>query len=178
MKPIHLVFAATCFFSSCEKHETSSTATSTPSQEVSEALKSVLGAPPKGPTQEIHVIRATAKPGDEITIGGRIMGNIKPFVEGRAVFTLADPSILTACNDNPGDNCKTPWDNCCDTKEQKLIGLATVQIVGADGRALKENLEGVGGLKKLGHVTVTGKVAEGSTSYSLVVNASAIQATP
>jgi hypothetical protein len=40
---------------------------------------------------------------------------------------------------------------------------------------LKDGLDGVGGLVKLATVTVTGKVAGGSSADSLVVNATAIQ---
>jgi hypothetical protein len=49
------------------------------------------------------------------------------------------------------------------------------EATGADGRVLKDGLDGVGGLVKLATVTVTGKVAEGSSADSLVVNATAIQ---
>jgi len=82
--------------------------------------------------------------------------------------------LLTPCNEIPGDECETPWDCCCDSKEDKKAGIATIQIAGPDGRVLKEGIEGVGGLAKLATVTVTGKVAEGSSADSLVVNATAI----
>ena len=39
---------------------------------------------------------------------------------------------------------------------------------------LAEGIEGIGGVKKLATVTVTGTVAEGSTPESLVLNATAI----
>jgi hypothetical protein len=103
------------------------------------------------------------------------MGSSKPFVEGRAAFILGDPELLTPCNEIPGDSCETPWDCCCDTKEDKKAGIATIQITGPDGRVLKDNLEGVGGLAKLATVIVTGKVAEGSSAESLVLNATAVQ---
>jgi hypothetical protein len=124
------------------------------------------------------LIRTTAKPGDEITINGKIMGNANPFVEGRSVFILGDKAVLTACNDIEGDECETPWDNCCDSKEDKKRGIATVQVVGADGRVLKEPIEGINGLAKLADVTVTGTVAEGSSADLLIINAKAIRANP
>lgn len=179
MKPIHLVLAASCLLAACkEKDVPSSAASSAQHAAPSEALKQILAASPAGAPKDIHLVRATVHPGDEVTLGGRIMGNEKPFVEGRAVFILGDPTVLTACNEKPGDKCETPWDNCCNTKEEKKVALATIQVVGADGRVLKEDLEGAGGLKKLGRVTVTGKVAEGSTADALVVNATAIRAEP
>jgi hypothetical protein len=162
-----------CLFASCkEKSAPISTAPATaPSAEVT----SILAAAPVGEAQAIHVVRTTAKPGDEITLSGRIMGSSKPFVEGRAAFILGDPELLTPCNEIPGDSCETPWDCCCDTKEDKKAGIATIQITGPDGRVLKDNLEGVGGLAKLATVIVTGKVAEGSSAESLVLNATAVQ---
>ena len=84
--------------------------------------------------------------------------------------------MLTPCNEDPADKCTTPWDNCCDSPEDKKRGIATIQVVGADGRVLKEAVEGIGGLKNLATVTVTGKVAEGSSSDLLIVSAVAIRA--
>ena len=139
-------------------------------------IQSVLSAAPKGEAKSIHTVKASAKPGDEVTIKGRIMGNASPFVAGRSVFILGDPAIIAACNDKPGDECETPWDSCCNSPEEKKKGTATVQIVNADGRVLKEPLEGVGGLAKLSTVTVSGKIAEGSSADLLIVNATAIQA--
>lgn len=102
------------------------------------------------------------------------MGNASPFVEARSIFILGDKEVLTACNEVPGDACETPWDNCCDSKEDKKRGTATIQVVDANGRVLKEPVEGVGGLAKLAEVIGTGRVAEGSSAESLVVNATAI----
>ena len=168
-----LALATAALLASCDQKEASITAPagSTPSA----ALSAVLAASPTGEPKPIHLIRTTAKPGDEITISGRIMGNEKPFVEGRAAFILGDPEVLTPCNANPDDKCTTPWDACCDSAEDKKRGIATIQIVGADGRVLKESVEGVGGLENLATVTVRGKVAEGSSADLLIINAQAIR---
>lgn len=177
--PSTLVLAATaCLFVSCKEKSAPATPTATtgaPAAAPSADVTAILAAAPAGEAKAIHDIRTTAKAGDEITLSGRIMGNSTPFVEGRAAFILGDPELLTPCNEIPGDSCETPWDNCCDTKEDKKAGIATIQITGPDGRVLKDGLEGVGGLVKLATVTVTGKVAEGSSAESLVVNATAIR---
>jgi hypothetical protein len=102
------------------------------------------------------------------------MGNVKPFVEGRAAFIVADPSIITACSDKPGDECETPWDACCDTPEDKKKAIATIQIVNPEGRVLKQGIEDTGGLAKLATVTVSGKIAENSGGDVLIINATAI----
>lgn len=141
----------------------------------SAALEKVLSTAPTGTAQGIAAARASLKPGDEVTLSGRIMGTKSPFVEGRAVFVLGDPELLTPCNENPGDNCETPWDTCCDCPEDKKRGTASIQIVCDDGRVLKEGIEGIGGIEKLAALTVSGKVAEGSNPDLLIVNATALQ---
>jgi hypothetical protein len=174
MKTTTIIIASLCLLASCKEQsrQAAAPAADTPSS----ALGAVLAKNPAANPQAIHTIRKSAKPGDEITLSGRIMGNDSPFVDGRAVFILGDPELLTPCNELPGDECETPWDVCCETPEDKKTGTATIQIVGADGRVLKEGLEGVGGLVKLAHVTVTGTVAEGSSADLLLVNATAIRA--
>lgn len=170
-----LAFAAIVIFTSCRKESTATTSPASATRSPSPALLQILNTTPKGEPTPIHLIRTTAKPGDEITIHGKIMGNASPFVEGRAVFILGDKEVLTACNDIEGDECETPWDNCCDSKEDKKRGTATVQVTGADGRVLKESIEGINGLTKLADVTVTGTVAEGSSADLLIINAQAIR---
>lgn len=170
-KHTSILFASVLFTACGEK--TTTTETTAP-VETSAALTAVIDASVEGEPQAIHSARESVKPGDTITLSGRVMGNLHPFVEGRAAFILGDPAVLTACSDRPDDECETPWDNCCDTKEDKMRGTATIQIVGDDGRVLKEPIEGVGGIGKLSTLTVTGTVAEGSSAESLVVNATAI----
>lgn len=168
-----IILAVAALLASCDKKET--TAATPPASAPSAALADVLATAPTGEPKPIHLIRATAKPGDSITVSGKIMGNEKPFVDGRSAFILGDPEVLTPCNEDPADKCTTPWDNCCDSPEDKKRGIATIQIVGADGRVLKESLEGVAGLVNLAAVTVTGKIAEGSSADLLIINAEAIR---
>jgi hypothetical protein len=168
------ILALACLLFSCKEQSTpSGTGASVAAPDA--GLTAILSAAPGGEAKAIHVARTTAKPGEELTLSGRIMGNSNPFVEGRAAFILGDPELLTPCNEIPGDSCETPWDCCCDSSEDKKAGIATIQITGPDGRVLKKGLEGVGGLAKLATVTVTGKVAKGSSAESLVINATAIQ---
>jgi hypothetical protein len=168
-----LLIASAILLTSCGKKAPQTAAEVSPSAP-SPALAAVLAASATGEATSIAAIRSTAKPGDTITISGKIMGSAKPFVDGRAAFILGDPAVLTPCNENPDDQCTTPWDNCCDSKEDKKRGTATIQIIDAEGRVLKESIQGVGGLQNLADVTVTGKVAEGSSADLLIVNASAV----
>lgn len=141
----------------------------------SEILKKVFATDPSGKAAAIHIARASAKPGETVTIKGRVMGNIKPFVEGRSIFILGDTETLKACSDVPGDACATPWDNCCDSPEALKQGIATIQVVDAKGKVLKEGIENVKGLQKLSYVTVSGTVAPGSSAELLLLNADAIK---
>jgi hypothetical protein len=124
--------------------------------------------------QSIHLARTTVKPGDTITLKGEVMGRSKVFVDGRAAFILGDPEKLTTCDKMPDDHCETPWDACCDSKELKKIGIASIQILGEDGRVLSHEIKGSHGLKELSSVTVSGVVDQSSTEDNLVINAKQI----
>lgn len=164
---------------SCDKNDPVESTSSSPKHSVpSSALKAVIGATVAGEAKSIHMARESAKPGDAITVAGRVMGAQNPFVEGRAAFILGDPALLTPCNERPDDHCQTPWDNCCDSKENKKRGTATIQIVDAEGRVLKEPIEGVEGIAKLSRLVVSGTVATGSTPDLLIINATAIDSAP
>ncbi len=175
MKKTALLLALASLLTSCQ--ENAATISPQPPPAASEALLAVFSAAPSGEPASIHQARATAKPGDTLTLKGRIMGSLKPFVEGRAAFILGDPEKLTPCNENPDDGCDTPWDTCCDTAEDIKAGTATIQVVDSDGNVLKEPVENVNGLKPLSTIIVSGTVAEGSNADLLVLNASAIQMT-
>lgn len=173
MKTTCLLFVSAVLLVSCDKKSTPATVEVSVSKP-SPALAAVLAASPAGEPASIVAVRTTARPGDVITVSGLIMGAVKPFVDGRAAFILGDPEVLTPCNAVPGDECETPWDVCCESPEDKKRATATIQIVDADGRVLKEPVEGVGGLQNLAKITVTGKVADGSSADLLIVKASAI----
>lgn len=175
-KRYHLLTAAFAAFamSSCDKPETETAAEALapdPALEkyfTDEALPDAVA---------IHTARTTAKPGDEITLKGEVMGREKVFVDGRASFILGDPETLTTCDKMQGDNCATPWDACCDSSELKRVGLASIQILGEDGRVLAGDLRGTNGMKELSSVSLTGTVAEGSTEENLIINATRIHVT-
>lgn len=163
----------------CDEHETRSN-----SIVVYEAgnggnsLNDVFSDEPAEGAVDIHEARVSAKPGEEITLRGRVMGRVSPFVDGRAAFVLGDPTLLTPCNEKPDDSCPTPWDVCCDSAEAKRKGVATIQVVGDDGRVVAESIRDVNGLVELSTLTVRGRVADGSSEEALVVNAESIHVHP
>jgi len=174
MKTRHLLLIAVLALASCGKKESTPAVDPAPP---AAAFDAYFTDQPIADPQAIHVARTNAKPGDEIVIQGLIMGREKVFVDGRASFLLGDREKLTPCNAIPGDECETPWDACCDSKEAKLEGIASIQIVDAEGRVLSGGLKGVKGLKELSAVTVSGTVDQSSTPESLVVNAKVIHVT-
>jgi hypothetical protein len=174
MKARHLLAFAVLTLASCGKKQT---VDPVESAAPSATFDSYFSAQPIAEPKAIHVARSTAKPGDDIVILGLIMGREKVFVDGRASFLLGDREKLTPCNTIPDDECETPWDACCDSKEAKLEGIASIQIVDAEGRVLSGGLKGVKGLEELSAVTVSGTVDRSSTPESLVVNAKVIHVT-
>lgn len=173
MKTTPLILISLLAIASCDRPE-STTETAAPIEN-STALTAIFTDVAAGEPVVIHEARKTAKPGDRLLIKGRVMGSVSPFVEGRAAFVLGDGEILTACSDmGEDDHCETPWDACCDTKENLRDGTATIQVTGPDGRVLKEGIEGVQGLNKLSRVVIEGVVAEGSSPENFVINATVI----
>jgi len=172
MKPTIILSLLTAALVSCSEKQN---ATDVKVEVTSPELKAVFVERIADEASPIHLARTTVQPRDVIVLKGQVMGAMEPFVDGRAAFILGDRAKLTPCNERPDDHCESPWDVCCDTKEALREGTATIQIVGEDGRPLKEGLEGVEGLEKLSKILVKGEVAEQSGPGNLVVNATAIQ---
>ena len=108
------------------------------------------------------------KAGDEVTVTGKIMGSMNPFVKDRAMFIIGDPAILKSCNTIKGDSCKTPWDVCCDSKEDKARGTLSIQVLDKGKKVYKTGLQGKNGLDNLKTVVVKGIVAEASENSTVI----------
>lgn len=128
------------------------------------------------PTSAISITEArqSVEIGKEITLKGKVMGRMDPFVEGRALVTLGDSTKITSCDLRSGDGCPTPWDVCCDDHDVITASIATIQVTDSDGKPLKEGLKGVKGIKELSNLVVTGTIAEGSNADNFLVNATSI----
>ena len=118
-------------------------------------------------------VKADVSATGDVVIHGRIGGRRKPFVDGAAVFLLADTSMKT-CIELHGDGCKTPWDYCCEARESLAVKTATIQIVGPDGKPLRVGLEGTHPLEPLARVTIAGEIAPRADGGTLVINAQKI----
>jgi hypothetical protein len=130
-----------------------------------------LDAAPEN-AQSLGALKQSATIGEEVVFTARIGGRVEPFTEGAAVFLVADTDIPT-CDELHGDGCPTPWDYCCEPKDNLLANLATVQILDADGRPLKTTAKGVNGLNPQATVTIIGTVSQ-SDGAVFVVDASGI----
>lgn len=128
--------------------------------------------------QDLGEVKASAKEGDVVVVAGKVGGTMEPFVKGRAVMTVAGLSGITSCDKRPGDNCPTPWDFCCDDPKSILANTATVELVDAEGRPLKVDLEGAHGLAPLSEVVVRGTVGPRPDPGVLVIHADAIHVKP
>ena len=122
---------------------------------------------------ELAAAKKTAKPGDEVTVRGRIAGHAEPLAPNRAILTLLDAAVVT-CDKMPGDSCTTPWDACCEPRESLQASTATIQVVDASGKPLKTGLRGVHGIEPLKELVVTGKVKDAAGGNTLVIDATRI----
>ena len=107
----------------------------------------------KDPGAALSVKEAKEKgPGEEVVVVGRI-GNI---VKGFATLNLVDAS-LAHCGPGRMPECKTPWDYCCDTPEDRAAATLTVEARGPDGKILTGMMPS---LRLLDLIAVKGKVEE------------------
>lgn len=151
----------------------------TPSVKVSAAASQagaqyLLSAEPQA-AKSILQVREESKQGDEVVLVGRIGGDVNPWVEGRAAFSLVDLSAK-ACSDIPGDSCPTPWDYCCET--DKLVkGKTLIKLVGGDGQPVATDARELLGVKELDTLVIQGK-AQRDDSGNLTILASKIFVRP
>jgi len=111
--------------------------------------KYLLPDEPAG-AQDVAAVRKSSKTDEAVIVVGRVGGDVDPFVEGAAAFTIVDTS-LKPCE----DGCPTPWDYCCDldTLPEKQ---ALIKIVDAQGAPLGEDSRKLLGIKPLSTVVVRG----------------------
>jgi hypothetical protein len=137
--------------------------------------KYLLAEEPAGARGVIDA-RKEVKDGDDVVVVGRIGGDVKPWVEGRAAFWIVDPS-LKSCKETEDDNCPTPWDYCCTPKEDLLKLMATVNIVDEKGDTVRADARELLGLKELQTVVVRGR-AKRDEQGNLTVLAAGVYVRP
>jgi len=167
-------------FSSCsdDKQKTSADAEMNQQDKELASLTAILLSEEPANAIDIADMRKTATPGDPVVFTGKAIGGRDIFMEKRAVMTLGDSNHITSCDLIEGDNCATPWDVCCDDPDVIKASIVTVQIADKDGKPLKTTLKGLGGIKELSKVIVTGQVAKGSNKDNMIINATGIYVMP
>lgn len=161
------LLAVVTLFSACKESENDSTG----GQADGSALDSFYVDEAPADSQQISAIFADPTPGREIVVSGEVMGRMHPFVEGRGMVMLGDPTKVTPCNRIPGDECPTPWDCCCDDPEVLKKSITTIQFLDDEGKIIRNGLRGYKGIEELTFLTVKGTIAEGSNAENLLVNA-------
>ena len=116
----------------------------TPKLDVSKFL---LADEPSGALSVVE-LREQAKNDDDVVLVGRIGGAAKPWVAGRAAFSVVDPS-LQLC-DEGGGVCSCCKDKVCDA-------MALVKVVDEHGRVLKADARKLLRVKENELVVVSGK---------------------
>jgi hypothetical protein len=150
-----VIFAGLLLVAGCaqEAAPTTSATTATNAPTI-DGSKFLLNEEPANVATVIEA-REASEDGEDIVLVGRIGGSVNPWVEGLAAFSIVDPT-LKACSDIPGDECKKPWDYCCETHKLPA-STAFVKFVDNDGRPLKADARELLCLKELQTVVVRGK---------------------
>ena len=159
---------------SCSRNETTNTTTPGKGGNASGIPEAVVAT--TAPERAVGVVdaRAKAKPGEAITVRGKVGGKINPISDSAAILVLADEKAITSCDDIPGDECENPWDYCCEDSSKIAASTATIQVRDADGKIVRSTLRGLGGLKELSHLVIAGTVDSNSTPEALILNAEKI----
>jgi hypothetical protein len=104
------------------------------------------------PANAIGVVAAKAKaPAEQVTVTGRI----QDITTGYAVLKLMDLALPYCGEKNKEEQCRTPWDYCCE-KPQMAANSLLVESRGADGKPVAS--PSLGDLRLLDRITVTGKL--------------------
>lgn len=125
--------------------------------------------------QTVITARKSAKDGEAVVVTGRIGGDVDPWIEGRAAFSIVDQTLVP-CNERQGDDCKTPWDYCCDT-DRLPTSRAAVKFVDDQGKTLPTDARQLLGVKELQTVVITGK-AKRDEAGNLTVLATGLYVKP
>ncbi len=132
----------------------------------------------KPPEKAVSVAKArdnkNLKAGDPIVLRGLVGGRVVSLAPKGAIAVLVDEKKVVPCSANPNDPCTTPWDYCCEDPDKLKASIATVQVRGADGKIVRATLRGLGKLKELSTIVVSGTVDDVSSKNMLVINAASI----
>jgi hypothetical protein len=114
----------------------------------------LLKEEPSG-AKTVQAARKECRDGDDVVVIGRIGGDAKPWIDGRAGFWIVDESLKT-CIENQ-EECPTPWDYCHVPKEELRKYMTTVKFVDEEGRTVPVDARQLLGVKEMQKVVVKGR---------------------
>ncbi len=135
------------------------------------SLLAACGAEPSGPAQrpaspEVQKLVLAADPGASLGVldaklegpADRVVveGRIREITAGFAQFKLMDVSVPYCGETNREDDCKTPWDYCCEADKKIVANSIVVEVRGADGSPVAT--PSLPDLRLLDRVKVTGRL--------------------
>lgn len=126
--------------------------TGPPAVAAAPAVMKVLLAKDPGDAKTVKAAKA-AGPAEHVVVLGRIGVRVE---KGLAMFTLVDTELPYCGEKNTGDNCKTPWDYCCESKDTIVANSLLVEVRGADGKPIAT--PALPDLRLLDVAKVTGKL--------------------
>ncbi|MCB9876006.1 MAG: hypothetical protein H6835_00250 [Planctomycetes bacterium] len=101
---------------------------------------------PTAPAAELAKFTLTADPGEALGVVAAkhqgeaeqvvVEGRVHDITKGFAMLKLMDTGLDYCGQVNKEDNCPTPWDYCCDSKDDRLANSLLVELRGADGRPI------------------------------------------
>lgn len=121
--------------------------------------------------EDLLKVKNAATSGDSVVFLARVGGQVKTFLDGQAVFVVADPGLVSCELMGAEDHCDVPWDYCCEDFEDRRAGMATVRILGPDGRPVKATAMGAGKLDHSKFVVIDGVVSDMNDGGMFVVDA-------
>lgn len=162
---IILSLVATLALAACgEKADT------TPAATEPAAMHALLGTiPHKEAAVDVAAARALA-PGEPVTLRARLIGAADIFADQQAMLILGDPAYV-----KPNYAKPKPHLACCTPAELKAAHTITAQATDAEGLPLPYSLKGLGGLKELDYVIISGSIAPESTPQAPLLNISTIE---
>ena len=153
--PFFLALFAALALQSCEDTKTSTT------QPNAHTLPAGLlsATEPTGALKVLDMRKSAPAAGSRVAVIGRIGGSRAPFISSKAIFTIVDPTLKSCVEMGDDDHCPRPWDYCCEARSVLSAAMASIEVVGTDGKPLPFALDASGDLKPLMLVAVEGTLA-------------------
>lgn len=105
--------------------------------------------------------RESAQDGAPLVLVGRIGGAANPWIDGRAAFTLLDPSMSVVSSGEDSGETELCLDDCCAT--ERLSCTTLVKVVDGQGKLVPVDSRQLLGLKESDMVVVSGTAKKDKT---------------